>query len=69
VPVYRCYMLDRAGAIRDVEVVECRSDEEVRTAVADLLASDSIHAFSAVEVWDKGRVVLKEDADTLAESR
>lgn len=66
VTAYRCYMLDKAGAIRDVEVIECRSDEEARRTAAAILAADETHAFFGVEVWDRARPVLRHGASARA---
>lgn len=59
---YRCYFLNRAHAITDVEAVECPDDVAVRRVALDLLAArnldrTSLPAFAAVEIWEADRLV------------
>ena len=57
---YRCYFLDEARRIRDVEAVECTDDRAAARRGAELLAAksrDRRTALSYVEIWDADRLV------------
>jgi hypothetical protein len=58
---YRCYFLDKAGAIAAVELIECGGDGDAQQAALKMLREQSQH--HAVEVWDQTRQVFRQTRD------
>jgi len=59
---YRCYFLNDARTISDVEVVECPDDAAAIRAAPGLLLTKNhgrsrFSAFAAVEIWEADRLV------------
>jgi hypothetical protein len=59
---YRCYFLDGARKISDVEAVDCADDDTVTRVALELLATKNLArstfgAFAAVEIWEADRLI------------
>jgi hypothetical protein len=60
--MYRCYLLNSKRSIAAVEVIECGDDTDARQKAGTILAARD--DCSAVEVWDRGRQVHVQEADS-----
>jgi len=58
---YRCYLLNKAGLISAVELIECSGDGDAQQAALKMLRENSQH--HAIEVWDQAREVFRQARD------
>jgi hypothetical protein len=52
---YLCYLLDRIGTIRAVEILQCRDDRDARQSGRRALAHQP--QYQGIEIWDDKRLV------------
>jgi hypothetical protein len=52
---YLCYLLDRLGTIRAVEVLRCRDDHDATQSGRRALAHQP--QYQGIEIWDDKRLV------------
>jgi hypothetical protein len=58
---YRCYLLNKAGLISAVELIECGGDGDAQQAALKMLRENAQH--HAIEVWDQARQVFRQARD------
>lgn len=63
---YRCYLLNKAGTIAGVEIIDCDGDGDAQQAALKILRERSPHA---VEVWDEARQVFSKAGEDAATER
>lgn len=60
---YRCYLMNKAGMIAGVEIIDCAGDGDAQQAALKILRERSPHA---IEVWDEARRVFTKTGDAAA---
>jgi rRNA processing protein Krr1/Pno1 len=58
---YRCYLMNKAGLISAVELIECAGDGDAQQAALKILRDNSQH--HTIEVWDQARQVFRQVRD------
>jgi hypothetical protein len=60
-PDYRCFFIDFKNRIANVAVAEHPDDGAAYAWAAELLATQAVYRYRAVEVWAGDRIVCRHD--------